>query len=271
MKTSPPISRRRFLRKSAIATGLMFAPALLKPQIWLYSAEAGSFIRLRTISSVADPRIVLSNSNWARKWAASVGTSWSHLRLGIRISMQDFGANLTSQPRFAFGMSSGTTNLYQDATTTHWLGALSQASSWVRSTGPVKYDLNDGVTNPFYLSKRVGSTLTQGAFITGGDCYLVDASVGTRSCLFLDVTKGSPNFTCNVLQPNSSSPSDVSLNDFLTQIALSTPSLSGHTSGSGVTLAVDEATNGYFDSMNIAWDRTSPGIEISDMAVVKLA
>jgi len=36
-------------------------------------------------------------------------------------------------------------------------------------------------------------------------------------------------------------------------------------------VAVDEATDGYLDSVNIAWDRSVPKMEISDLAVVRFS
>ena len=37
------------------------------------------------------------------------------------------------------------------------------------------------------------------------------------------------------------------------------------------TLAVSEATDGYLDMVNLSWDRSSPKIEICDLAIVRLS
>jgi len=233
----------------------------------------GSTIKARTFSSVVDNRIRLSNSNFARLWSSDVGTSWTTIRVGCRMSMEDSGASLTSTPRFAFGICSGTSNLFMDATTTHWMGAVSGATGWVRATASsvVYYNLNDGISNPLYLSKRIGGTLTVGTLLLGGSCGVPDCTVAARQCLFLDITKGSPNFTCKIFQNSTPSVVDVTLATYLSQLPLTTPTITGHSQGSGITIAIDEATNGYFNAVNVAWDRTSPAIEISDIAVVKLA
>jgi len=228
----------------------------------------GSKIKLRTFSSVDDKRIRLTNSNAARLWSADVGTSWSKIRIGCRIGIEDTGAGLTSTPRFAFGICSGTSNIYMDATTTHWCGILTNAATWSRFTGPTFYQIAAG---GLVVAKRIGSTLTTGSGI-GDYSNWHDCAAATRKALFLDITKGSPNFTFNLFYEHGAFSSvDVSLATLLAQLPLSSPAITDHESSSNVTLAIDEATNGYFNAVNFAWDRTSPAIEISDMAVVKLA
>jgi|SRR5688572_2374569 len=230
-----------------------------------------STYKLRTFSSVEDKRIKLANSQVARLWDSGVGTSWTTIRIGCRISIDDFGGNILSTPRFAFGICSGTSNLFMDATTTHWAGVVSDVSSWRYLAGP---PASLGPNNPWTLSvaKRVGSTLTIGSAIGPGFWQIGDCAVATRTVFFLDITKGSPNFTFQLYGNSTNTPfGDVSLATFLAQVPLLTPSIANHTQGSAVTQAVDEGTDGQFSAVNIAWDRSSPAIEISDLSIVKLA
>jgi hypothetical protein len=87
----------------------------------------------------------------------------------------------------------------------------------------------------------------------------------------IDITKGSPNFSVQaVCVRNNTTSGDVDLTSFLTQLEVPSPALTNHTSYTAVNVAIDEAANGYFNGINIAWDRTTPEIEISDIAVVRL-
>lgn len=278
-----------FNRRGFIKRGALFLPMLYIPQFgdkvcvelfnktgsevfWVHrdgGLQAASTIKERTFSSIVDRRIKLTNSNFARLWSTDVGTTWTAIRVACRISMEDTGSSLTSTPRFPIGICSGTSNIFMDATTTHWMGSISNAAGWARSTSPVRYDLNDGVTNSFFASKRIGSALTVGSLIQGGNCQWKEVSLGIRSVYILQITKGSPNFTLVNMINNATA--DVSLDTYLSQLSLSTPAFTSHTWGGSTTIAIDEATNGYFNAINIAWDRTSPAIEISDLAVVKMS
>ena len=230
-------------------------------------------IKSRTFSLVEDKRARLSNSNFARVWSSDLGTSWTTIRVGCRISMENTSANLTSTPRFAFGICSGTSNIYMDTTTTHWCGILTNAATWVTATnnGVLVYSVENG-SGP-NVAKRIGSTLTVGSAF-GVANMIWDCTVASRSAFFLDITKGSPNFSFKIFsyttQNSFVSGPDVSVDTLLTQLPLSSPTISNHGSSGAVTQAIDEATNGYFNAVNISWDRTSPAIEISDLAVVRL-
>ena len=233
-----------------------------------------NMIRSRTIGGLEDKRVQLSNANFARLWSSDLGTSWTKIRVGCRLSMEDSGASITSTPRFAFGICSGTSNIFMDSTTTHWAGVISYESSWGRYVTPAKYDLSGESGACMKVAKRIGSTLTEGSTIAGARLCIADCTVASRTVIFLDITKGSPNFTFDLFswQNNigNGAMADVTLSTYLTQVSLSNPSVTNHSTTSA-TQAIDEATYGYFNAVNIGWDRSSPTIEISDLAVVKLA
>ena len=54
---------------------------------------------LRTISGIDDVRAALNNSTMRR--LLSIGTDWTKVRVGIRFSVADTGADLGSTPFFA--------------------------------------------------------------------------------------------------------------------------------------------------------------------------
>lgn len=229
-----------------------------------------STIKQRTISSVVDNRIQLSNSQCARQWSTSLGTGWTKIRVGCRISVTTTGSNLSGTPRLAIGVQVGTANLWQDAGgPTHWAGVLSN-TTWTAHTGNgvQGYYLGSGLS----IGKKIATTLTAGG--STGDFSLFWNSTTLRSCLFVDITKGSPNFTFNIFCFNIANgfiSSDTSLATYLANVVLPSPSVTNHAMSGAITLAIDEATNGYFDSVGIAWDRTDALIEISDVCVVRLA
>jgi hypothetical protein len=227
---------------------------------------------LRNISGVDDVRAALSNATLRR--LLSVGTNWTQLRVAIRFSMEDPGADMTSQPTFSLGVCSGTANPFNNgsATTDHWVGLRSTMATWARSAGPPPYTTLYPYTMRPY--KRVGTTYSY-APGTNNLLYAWYVLYGTsiRQVFAVDITKGSPNFTITyVARTGISNPDDVSKETFLQQISLLTPNIPGHSrSGTGNPIAVDEATDGYLNAVNVAWDRSSPKLEISDLAVVRFA
>ena len=230
-------------------------------------------VKLRTISAVDDKRIQLSNSCCARKWTTDLGTSWNSIRVGCRISITDSGANLTSTPRLAFGIQSGITNLWLDANgPTNWCGIVTTPATLTRHAGPpAYYDVGNEVM--YLVAKKVGTTLTTGAAAWGSTFlpFLFDATTASRSVIFLDILKGSPNYTfATMVHDQLGSVGDVSLYTYLSRIILATPTVANHNRNTGVTLAVSESA-GTFDSVGISWDHSDALIEISDITVVRLS
>jgi hypothetical protein len=225
-----------------------------------------SVILQRTISAVVDKRIVLSNSQFARP--LPMGSTWTQIRIGFRFHMRDSGANLTSTPKFTIGVSSGSTNLFGDATTDNFVGIQTNNATWTR-TSTTHYILS---ANGIFPVKRVGSTLTLGgvAFNVQSQITLgAAAATADRQVYFVDITKGSPNYTLRPFYCNNTLV-DQSLNTFLTQMEIASPSLTGYSFPTAQTIAASEAA-GVFNHVNIAWDRTTPEIEICDLAIARFS
>jgi hypothetical protein len=233
--------------------------------------QAGSVIKARTISSATDNRIQLSNSNFARTWASSLGTSWTKIRIACRMSVTDSSANITSTPRFAFGIQSGTSTLFMDSGgPNNWCGINSALASITRSAGPPVVYTGSALYN---AAKKIGTTLTQGGNPDGNTITLgFDATTANRIVLGVDITKGSPNYNFVTWSRTNTTSADVTAATFLSQVYLSTPSITNHNfnSGGSINLAVSES-GGTFDSVGIAWDHSDALIELSDLVVVKLS
>lgn len=218
----------------------------------------------RTISAVVDKRIVVSNGTWVRP--IPFGTTWSQLRFGIRVHMRDSGANLTGTPRFVMGVCSGSSNIYGDATTTNFAGIRTNNATWTRVA--TDYSVT---TNAFAPTKRIGSTITDGTLLNTTLRFNNGAAAATadRGVFFVDINKGSPNYTFDIFRAGTSV-ADISRTVFLEQMEIAAPAITNYTSVTTAAFAVDE-TAGNFDHISFFWDRTTPEMEICDIAVARLA
>lgn len=229
-----------------------------------------SVILQRVISGTSDNRIVLQNSNFAR--IHSLGTTWNSIRVGVRLIGNNLGSGLVSTPRLAIGLSAGTSNIFLDATTDHWVGMITNSATWSFTAASGGSMARFG--NPqIWAAKKVGTTLTLSSNMSTSTIP-ADATTATRRMFFVDVTKGSPNYSIASFYPDataSAASPDVTVDDFLNTVVLSSPAFTNHTTHGPVNLAVDEGTDGALTAINIAWDRTLPTFEICDVAVVRLS
>lgn len=235
-----------------------------------------SVIIARTISSASDKRIVLSNSQFAR--ALPFGTNWNALQLGIRFSMRDTGANITGSPQFWVGLCSGNSNLVGDASTTHFVGANWNAATWTRTA--VSYHTS-ALNSPF-PAKRVNTTVTRGTTLgTSWGCGNQSAANNAdRTMFFVRITKGSPNFSflaflraaTGMTGGGAVAPTDLTFDEFMEHMGnLGTSVRTNYTFTGAQTLAVNEGSDGSLDHLNISWDRSTPQIEICDIAVARVS
>lgn len=219
-------------------------------------------IKVRTISGSPEAAAQLSGGSFARKISLPVG--WSKVRVGIRLHLTSTGAALTGSNSVAIGLCSGLTNTFGDVTTTHWAGLYSD---------DVNFFTTDRYAWATYPSKKVGTTITKGTRST--DVYIGAGAASASADIalfFVDITKGSPNYTFNLfLHSANSTPGNFTNADFLSFMQQATPSNTGYTYTSNVTVAVDEATDGVFDSINLYWSTTQIAMEVCDVGLVQLA
>lgn len=216
----------------------------------------------------------MNNSRWARP----IGFSWSKIRIGVRWQV-DGSTNITGTPRMVIGVCSGSSNIYGDATTTHFVGTRQNEPTWT-ITGGNRYLVNG---NTWECLKRVGTTDTAGSGSLGLNAvqWGIGPNAATptanRSVFILDITKGSPNFTLQIMlgwnntDSGGAAPTDVSKENFLQNMMESTPVRAQHRAGTARTLAVDESTNGTLDHINMHWNQSGHIMEICDWAIAKLA
>lgn len=253
------LSRRRFLAASGVAVLGQVTPNLI-----LSPAFGGTAV---IIDSSGDKLVSLSNASFARPF--DIGT-WSVIRVGMMARM-DFASSLTGlTPNLPLGLCSGSTNQVFDATTTNFIGVRSNSASWNLSAGSP--DIIWVVTSGWLRSKRVGSTWTDGAGTTSGAPCFMRTSEADGACemYMVEITKGSPNYSISIFCPTAAN-TGVTRDNFLAQLVAVTPALGSHTwYTSTPTLAFDQAA-GALDHVQVGWSRSEATLEITDLALVKMA
>lgn len=240
------------------------------------STAAKSTILFR--STPNESAAVLSNSSWARK--LDFGTSWNSLRVGIRgyyrhvtaspNNVSISGTGPTNSPQFGIGLCSGSPARENSAT--HWSGIITTGGTWLeQDQGAQNYTVQ---FSGFAPSKKVGAVTTIGSAFAQAVMLGAGALHATsflRSLIFVDIIKGSPNYSFKLFcDTNPGASGDKTRATFLTQMETQPPSLPGYIYSSAITLAVDESVDGVFDSINIFYSRTGPEIELCDVALARL-
>lgn len=212
-------------------------------------------------SDVSDMVALIGASSFRRQ--LSIGTAWTRLRVGVRIRYRcaeanflDYGTGMT--PRFGIGLSRGAGSVFRRATAGHWFGAISTGATWqVNPSGSP----GAGSFNFSFLSmapaKKVGATLTVGTNFAqlvsvGGGWEDSPTIFLNTTMIFMDVTKGSPNYSFRVFTiANPANGGGQSRADWLAQMVLSTPTQLNYSFQAAQTVAVDETADGVVDSINI--------------------
>ncbi len=230
----------------------------------------------RTISAATDKRAALASGQLMRK--IEMLDNWSVMRLGLQISY-DASANATGTPLLFMGLCHDVvvgTGYADGSGTVHCLGArMGTSSSWTYHAGPPKY-YDGGVPG---IVKKIAGTVTTSSFGTGFGCFLSADPVTARTALILQITKGSPNFTLDIVAPQSSGAAaqidctDALFTSLMEMGAMSNANsiISGYANWTAGTIAVDQTTNGVLDSVCLHWDKSVPILEISQVAVRKVS
>lgn len=221
-----------------------------------------SLIKVRTISAATETAIQMANSCYAR--TILIGTTWNVLRVGLRWHMDNTGASL-STPEFAFGVCDGTTNIMGDASVDHFVG--------VRSSGLWSFQTTFYNNTSFQPAKKVGATVTTGTTLVQNASIACNCTVdpSPRGFIMVDITKGSPNFSFVLSHLNNQVGANVTASEFLQQMELATVTQTGYLTTASQTLAVSEAGDGFLDSVNVSWNRSTPVIEVTDIAVTRFS
>lgn len=205
-------------------------------------------------------------------------STWSSIRIGLRFALEDTGANLAGTPRLIYGLTSGSSNWFADPSCAHFVGVKSRIVTWTRSVLTNNIFLSG--TNMWQPLKKIGVTETNASGVTGATTYvgLTRSGLPLYGVDFLHITKGSPNYTLQTLDPSTSNAAYTSITEtnFLNLMESEAVTTSISPWGTLVystaqTLAVDEVVDGTLDHLFLSWDRSSPALLLADIAVARLA
>lgn len=238
----------------------------------------------------SDKRIQMSNNRWARRF--SIGTNWTSARIGIRFGIRDSGAAVGGNPNLAFGFCSGTTNIYGASTVDHFVGiqCYPDVASWSRRTGiapKIGYESNGGgggvLTGVQLVAKNpLGVNAINGEFNgssgLGDRAILMSGPSTLRRELIIGLTKPGTHwtiqcsYTVRAISGDVDALADVSKATFLADMVATFGSFNNnHAIGYIDTSDFINESNGDLDSMCFYTNVASPQIEISDIAVSRLA
>ena len=223
-----------------------------------------STIQAQTVGGVAEQCIALAASQFGR--LHGYGNDWTTLRIALLWAVEDSGVNIAGSV-LRVALCNGTADMPGDATTNNSFG-MKQQAAWTRTgSGSTAF-----YTPPApWAFTRVGSTESTSLL---GNGLVVGTVSYNRSLFFLDVTKGSPNYTLQFFgRSDDTHAGDITPATFLTTIGQVTPAATYHAynTPSGNALAVNVGTNGILDTVYVGWNLLSPRLFISNLAVVRLA
>jgi hypothetical protein len=225
------------------------------------------------ISGANRPFLTLGSEEYARP--LSIGTNWNQLRIILLCAIRADGTNNIANGGIVLGLCSGLSP-YGASNTGHFAGVCFGTIG----TPLVTYTYNANSGNPYYSAGypqflvRVNGVNTIGVQSSSVNPAYASTNVRfIRSCLYISITKGSPNFTFNFQVSNSGlMATDISYTGLIEIAEALTLNGSGTGLGSSaVAAAVNEAANGYLDTLNIYWPRSGTPLELYGIAVARIS
>lgn len=231
----------------------------------------------RVFNLVGDKYLSLANEEYVRTLA--VGTNWTKLRLGMLIALTPDGTNNLGGTNLVFGLCAGKTNPYGAASTTNFLGMKFGSDPNPPYTDLLTYVANSG--NPYLWSGRGALRKTGTAIsITGGNAvefHRIATNTGTvqrKSLHFVEITKGTPNFTVVFWSLSATGVakdfSPAHLLQGLEQGGSITVNGESLGVGTSISVAFSEAA-GALDSVDLYWNRASFPLEVHALAAYRFS
>lgn len=212
-----------------------------------------------------DRRIQLGAEEIVRPMA--IGTNWTKLRIGIRAGLWYAGGNF-SNAVLALGVCQGQ-NGFISTNTVDYFGVVAGSamlSTWTITTTsqPFAYTPAGAV----YFRKTGQSVVSSTAGSATGPFFTCNPQQ-FRSQFFFDITKGATTYTFSSWGFNAfaTSQTDVSRAVFLQALENEVSPTSLTNLFASQTIAY--SGSGLFDSVSLYWNRSTPTMEISDLAVCR--
>jgi len=225
-------------------------------------------------ADVGQRGIQLGSEELLRQW--SFGTNWTKVRIGIRLCSNASGATVLQT--LGIGVTQGLQG-YVGAPTDLLMVVLGTTTNIIngvnwRINTPSRPFYVDTVTTGYTVFRKQGSTTTQlgtaasniGSIVAQ---YALDTPTYHRSQIFLEITKGNPNYSYHVLMPISqaNAQTPINRNTFYQNLEAASPSACGLLAGSPLSVAY--TGSGLFDTAFIFSNKPTPTFEINDWAVLR--
>ncbi len=226
-----------------------------------------------------DISLQVNREEWVRTLA--IGSAWTHIRIGLLWQVTGTGS-IAASNGFAMGMCSGTAHPFADpVTTTNFVGIYANNGLTFISNGLDSYFQFSNTM--LFVATKVATTLNTNATNAADSvaCFVPNtATTNRRGIIYVDITKGSPNYTIGMTMPtanNSAQNIDFTVNNLLVGMNESFGSILSaefpgvfSTGNTPLTMAADEGP-GAFDTVNIYSNFLNNPMEIQEVAVQKLA
>ena len=230
----------------------------------------------RISASIADKVLSISNEQCAR--TITIGSTWNRIRIGVRFKISSSFANITSA-NFAWGLISGTSSLYADASTNHFLGVdMPPSTTLTYTSATINLYRNTAASASRFITK-VGLTTTEYYHTVANFAFGLIENLADeyRMAAYMDIMKSNTDpglwtimYTYN--RTVSFSTQDISATQFYNNITNDSASLlTSNVASASFQIPISQSANGNLDTINIYWNKTTPPMEISDVAVYRFA
>lgn len=221
-------------------------------------------------------RLQLGNNEYLR--TLQMGSEWQSLRIGIRYSVVDAARTTVGNWGLIVGVCNGLSGIQAASTTDYMGGGIFGAAVPSGTTGGISMAFNASTPNYYSMSNAPNCVYKTGStYLYGGASvvthYIPGSGAGgayatqVMGQLFVDIQKGSPNYTLQVWYTNAAATAQTHVTDAVFMSNLETWTSTNLTGGGAKTLAY--AGNGLFDTLSIAHYRAWPPIEIDMIGIAR--
>lgn len=199
--------------------------------------------------------VEMQGARFARKPVPAVfdGGAWTKIRVALWWKSEvGYSTTPTGTPRFRVGLCSGTTNIPGDATPTNAIGFVSTAASWTGYNTGANTIVHYFTCAPF---TNVAGVETIGANASANVGIPAVENSQDGGMFFVDITKGSPNFTVQLIARKALASSTEDNTTFEAQSILGLPNVGSVALCTAQTIAFSQS-NGTLDAAFVYWDPT---------------
>jgi hypothetical protein len=216
-------------------------------------------------STRTDKGIQIGNEEILRPM--SIGTNWQKIRVGIRLGITGPAAPITGC-FIGYGVCTGL-NGWKNNNIQEWVGAgfgnLIESSVYTYTIATPPYYTNGGITMPGLTRINGVTTVRTGSSTTG---YLPANALTTRTAYYVDIQKGTP-YTVITYQASSigNAQTDITQSLFI-------QGMESDSTPTGTTSPVSGTWThpgpGLMDTVSVHWNRSTPAMNIFDIAVARI-